>query len=172
MSLVSEAREADRAGRLEEAADLYEKAVADGQPSLPELIDLALLYWQVTDFGLSSANNLDPSFIERAGKRFPELLDQAQKAFPGSTEAFFWKKYIGWTDLGGELPSPEYCRDLLRRDPKTLVPAMHLFAQTAGKECRDEAFDLLRQCEEDPTCRCRYIISVLRGVLKRESARR
>lgn len=162
---LQEALAADRAGELELAAAHYEKVLA-GEESLQVLLNLAILYWQATDVGLAAAKRLGLDFLATAGKRFPELLAQAQRRFPGSTEARFWKRYVAWADLGESLGTEE-CRQLLREDPATLVPAMHLFATSNGGQAREEAKEVLRQCGEDGTTRARYVASVIEGVMRR-----
>jgi hypothetical protein len=162
----SDPRAADRAGELESAAALYEEALAAGEHSVPLLLDLALLYWQSTDPGLAAEKNLGPDFLTTAGRRTPELLEEAARAFPGSTAVRFWKRYIGWADLGESLDVAE-CRQLLQEDPTVLVPAMHVFAASQGQDMQTEAHELLRQCREDGTTGARYVASVLEGVMKR-----
>jgi hypothetical protein len=166
MTQLQAAIAADRAGRIETAAAAYEAVLARGERPLPTILNLAILYWQSTDYGMSAANKLAPTFVALAGKRFPELLAEAQRSFPLSVEAEFWSKYIRWADSGEDF-SAEECTQLLRRDPMTLVPAMHLFASTQGQEGHDEALELLRQSREEGTTRGRYIASVVEGVLRR-----
>jgi hypothetical protein len=156
---------ADRKGELQLAAAGYEGVLAGGEASLEVLLNLAVLYWQATDTGMAAAKKLNPDFLVTAGGRFPELLAEAQRRFPMSTEPRFWRRYIAWADLGEPFGGDE-CRELLREDPATLVPAMHLFAVSHGKEARAEALELLRRCNEDGTTRARYVASVIQGVLK------
>jgi hypothetical protein len=166
---VSRARAADRAGHIEVAAALYEEALAAGDHSLELLLDLALLYWQSTDTGLAAAMNFT-AFFDRASHRFPQLLEEAVRAFPRSTAARFWRRYIAWADLG-EPVDVEECWQLLREDSTVLVPAMHIFAASDGREAQTEAQALLRQCREDGTTGARYIVSVIEGVMKRTRPR-
>ena len=167
---LSEARAADRAGEVESAAARYEETLAAGDHSLHLLLDLALLYWQSTDPGLAAAKNLGPEFLNRAGRRTPELLEEAARAFPGSTAVRFWKRYIDWADLGEPLDVEE-CRQLLLEDPTVLVPAMHVFAASQGRDMQTEAHELLRQCREGGTTGDRYVASVIEGVMKRAGHR-
>jgi hypothetical protein len=51
MSLAS-ALQADRDGRIEAAADLYEAALSEEPTSLVALINLAVLYWRATEYRL------------------------------------------------------------------------------------------------------------------------
>jgi tetratricopeptide (TPR) repeat protein len=163
---LSDARAADRAGELESAAARYEEALAAGDNALQLLLDLALLYWQSTDPGLAAAKDLDPDFLKRAGRRTPELLEEAARAFPGSTAVRFWKRYMAWADLGEPLDAEE-CRQLLREDPTVLVPVMHVFAASQGRDMQTEAHKLLQQCRDDGTTGARYVASVIEGVMKR-----
>ena len=162
----SEARAADRAGDLECAAARYEEALAAGDHSLQVLLDLAVLYWQSTDPGLAAAKKLGQDFLTTAGRRTPELLEEAARAFPGSTAVRFWNQYIRWAELG-EPFDVEDCKQLLREDPTFLVPAMHVFATSQGQGMQLEAHELLRQCREDGTTGSRYVVSVIEGALKR-----
>lgn len=167
---LSDAIASDRAGDMAAAAAAYEEALATGERSLSAFLNLAILYWQATDFGISANNKLEQRLITHAGARFPILLAEAQRAFPQSAEPEFWRRYIRWADLGEEFPV-DACRELLQRDPTTLVPAMHQFSLTQGREGHDQALELLRQAREDGTARGRYVTSVVEGVLKRATRR-
>jgi hypothetical protein len=166
-----EAIAADQRKDLQSAAAAYESVLAGGEGSLQALLNLAVLYWQATDIGLAAAKKLSPAFLATAGRRFPELLAEAHRRFPGSTEARFWQRYIAWADLGEPFSNDE-CRQLLREDPATLVPAMHLFAISQGKEAEAEASALLRQCRKEETTRARYVVSVIESVMKHAGLRR
>jgi hypothetical protein len=159
---------ADRREEFESAAARYEEILACGERSLPVLLNLAVLYWQVTDPGLLAAKKFAPDFVATASQRFPKLLAEAEYRFPDSAEARFWRMYIAWADLGEPLDADE-CRQLLREDSATAVPAMHLFAVSQGAEAETKALELLRRCQSEGTTRARYIASVINGVLKRRS---
>ncbi|MFN0246109.1 MAG: hypothetical protein ACKV2T_04325 [Kofleriaceae bacterium] len=163
---LQDAVAADRNGELELAAARYEQVLADGEASLDVLMNLAVLYWQATDPGMSAAKKLSRDFLAIAGSRCPELLDEAQRRFPKSTEPRFWRQYIAWADLGEPFEDDE-CRNLLREDPASLVPAMRLFSISDGKEAEPEALELLRRCQEDRTTRANYVVSVIEAVLNR-----
>lgn len=129
---VLDALAADRAGEIEAAAARYENVLVAGERSLQILLNLALLYWQATDVGLAASNKLSPDFLATADRRFPCLLEEAQRLFPESTEPRFWKRYIAWADLGEPLDSDE-CRELLREDPAVLAPAIHILRLQPGE---------------------------------------
>jgi len=163
---LEDAASADRRGDIELAAALYEQALVSNESSLASLLDLAILYWQATDPGMAAAKELSPSFLETASRRFHELLAEAERRYPSSTEPRFWRKYIAWADLGEPFDISE-CRQLLQENPAELIPAMRIFAVTEGKEARREALTLLRACEQVGTTRARYISSVIKAVLRR-----
>ena len=157
---------ADREGRMQAAADAYEEALLANPRDVSLVLDLAVLYWQATDFGISAAAHLSPEFVARAGTRFRELLDAALKEFGDRPEVLFWTHYIAWADLG-EPFDEAVCRQLLRQHPDYLEPALLLFSSSGGTEAEAEAMRLLEHCAEERNARCRYVASVVNGVLKR-----
>lgn len=164
--MLNEALAADREGRTEAAAAAYEGALASDPTDLAATLNLAVLYWQATDYGLSAVEQLQPEFVAHAGKRMRELLESAKQRFADHPEVLFWTKYVAWADLGEPFEAAE-CRELLRRHPDYLEPAMVLFSMSGGTEAEPEAMQLLEKCSKERTTRCRYIASVLNGVLKR-----
>lgn len=157
---------ADRDGRTQDAAVAYEDALAADPRDLTSLLNLAVLYWQATDYGTSATAHLGPDFVGHAGRRFRELLETARQQFPDRPEPLFWSKYIAWTDLG-EPFDVTVCRQLLRTYPDYLEPAMALFSMSSGGESESDAIRLLERCNEDRTARSRYLASVINGVLRR-----
>jgi hypothetical protein len=168
---LAEAREAERQGRIEEAASLYEVALRTGPRPLDALLDLAILYWQATEYGYWVGMNLSPDFVGHAGRRFAEVLSEAAREYPGSTEVEFWQHYIPWADLGESFPT-ETCARLLVRDPTVLTPAMYLLGEGQDEQYEQEARALLQQCHAGGTVRAQYIASVIEGVLKRRRGRK
>lgn len=162
----SNASRLDRAGRTEEAARAYESAITRGEATVGDLLSLAVLYWQSTDPGVAAAESFGTDFFEQAGRRFPELLAEASRRDPVSTEVRFWRQYIAWAESGAEF-GLEASQGLLREDPTVLEPARHVFALSRGERARPEAEELLRHCREEGTVRARYIASVIEGVMKR-----
>lgn len=163
---MNDALIADREGSLKRAASSYEELLIAGMADLETLLNLAVLYWQATDPGMAAAQKLSPDFLEKAGQRFPQLLAEAERRFPARSEPRFWRRYIAWADLGEPLEVDE-CLEYLRKDPCSLVPAMHVFALSQGREFEAEAQELLQRCHEDGTTRSRYVASVIEGVQRR-----
>ena len=153
-----EAAMAERNGEILRAAELYEASLNDA--SEEALINLAVLYWQMTDYGFSTTLRLSPEVVERAGLRFNEVLDEAARKYPGSAAVAFWRRYIAWADLGDPFDA-EDCRQLLRENPEYLEPAMYLFSTSQGRESEREALTLLAQCQRLGTVRARYVASVI-----------
>jgi hypothetical protein len=164
-----EALEADRMGdnkqTIARAAELYEQAIASGDMVLDTLINLAVLYWQITDYGFWSALDLDGDLVTRAGSRTNEILTLAQQRFPDAPEHRFWSKYIAWIDLGEDFEVSE-CRRLLADFPGYLEPAIYLFPATQRREGREQVLALLEQCSGENTCRVRYVRAVAESGLK------
>jgi hypothetical protein len=158
---------AEQNGDILRAVELYEAAMDD--LSEDALINLGVLYWQMTDYGFSTSLRLPPAAVERAGARAADVLDEAARRFPQSTAVLFWKKYIAWADLGDPL-DPEYCRELLRQDPGYLEPAMYLFSTSQGREKEYEALTLLARCRQIGTVRASYVASVIESVQSQHSS--
>jgi hypothetical protein len=159
----------DRAGHIEQAAKAYEEALTKNPPALAMLMNLAVLYWQSTEYGFWAGHQLSREFVGAAASRLGECLQRARSLFPSAAEPQFWTKYIAWSDLGEPFPVEE-CRQLLASEPTSLVPAMHLYAVSQGRDCANEASLLLQQCRADGTTRARYIASVIEGVAKRHGS--
>ena len=168
---LAEALSAERDGRIEDAAAAYEGVLLSTPDDLTTTINLIVLYWQATDFGISATQRLSPAFVVIAGRRLRELLEEPQACLSSQAEFLFWRKYIAWADLGEPL-DPADCREFLRQNPQYLEPAFVVFSRSAGVEAEAEAMKLLERCSKCPTARCRYIESVIDGVLKRRRPRK
>jgi hypothetical protein len=162
-----EAIAADRNGDISRAVELYEASINDA--SEDALINLAVLYWQMTDYGLSITRGLSPEVVGRAGVRVDEVLDEAARRFPHSAAVSFWKKYIAWAELGDPF-DPEDCRQLLLENPQYLEPAMYLYSISQGREGEREALMLLLQCPGLGTMRARYVASVIESAQAQASS--
>lgn len=164
---LNQARDADRQDRPQEAADLYEEVIQREPGSRDAMLDLALLYWEATDFGYQASRRLPQAFVDRAGRRFTELLAQARQAFPEDAEIEFWYRYVPWAHLGEPFPV-EDCQRLFARDPSNLAPVLYLFAQDSSETYQAEAVGLLRQSKDKGTLGARYVQSVLEGIFTRK----
>jgi hypothetical protein len=158
------AAEAD--GRIEHAASEYEAYASTVPADLEAVLNLIVLYWQCTDYGFSTAHKLSATFIDHAARRLKELSDDASLRFGGAPQVAFWRSYIHWADFGEGITVDD-CRNLLKKYPDYLEPAVFLFAATQGAEGESECQEILGKCEGLGTVRCQYLVSVIHGVIKR-----
>jgi len=161
MSLPSALHE-DMDGDVVEAADCYEQAVQAGDAPLEAYLNLAVLYWQCTDYGFNAGHKLGAEFIGRAGERYPTLLQEADQCFPDRPEVKFWMLYCDFITLGG-LPFVEECERLVKNTSEPLVPYFYLYSSSNGRGYEREASRLLRECLKQPTVKNKYIASVIEG---------
>jgi hypothetical protein len=155
--------QADREERFIEAADLYE-ACLDGEMEVCALVNLLVLYWESSSSGFYSAHHLPDSFIQRANRRFRELLATASERFPDEPSVRFWTKYIGSLEGGAELSETD-AQGIMISCPEYLEP---LIVTLKDGEHTSDAVELLRRCEKIGTARAKYIAAVLGGIFKRK----
>ena len=164
MSLIVAVQE-DMQGNLSNAAECYEQVIQAGGASLEAYLNLAVLYWQCTDYGFNASHKLDYCFIDKAGERYSVILQEAEKQFPDYPEIRFWILYCDYITLG-EPPFVEECRMLVNAVSKSLVPYFYLYSASRGHEYEEEANFLLEECLKYPTVKNKYIASVVKGVIK------
>lgn len=155
-----DALELERAGDIQGAVALYEQSLAVAP--LEVMMDLAVLYWQITDYGFWATLGLPAALVDLAATRSPEALDEAERRFPSLPAPLFWRKYIAWADIGEPLSLDE-CRKWLVEHPTYLDPA-HRFSVSQGQECRPEAMALLHEAHAHGSTRSKYIASVIESV--------
>ncbi len=165
MSLLDAIYE-DIKGDFVKAADCYEQLVQAECAPLEAYLNLAVLYWQCTDYGFNAGHKLDVDFIHKAGERYQTLLQEANQCFPYQPEIRFWMLYCDYITLG-EPPFTEDCKRLVDTVSKPLVPYFYLYSSYSGHEYEKEANDLLNECLKYPTVKNRYIISVIQSVASR-----
>lgn len=165
---ADEAEARDRPGNLVDAASAYEAALELGRRNIEILVNLTVLYWQATDFGVASSEKISIEFQSRAEKRYVELIEEIQRSHPSAPEAHFWSKYIPWAENGSDF-TPEQCREIIRLRPEYLDPWMFIFVVSNGNEGVAEARRLRETCATNSTMRCRYITSMLNGTFTRVS---
>jgi len=170
MKTLSRAIELEAKDDIVDAAEAYERLLAQGDAPAEAYVNAAFLYWQATELGFSATKHLDEKFVERAGIRYEQILEEASCRFPEDPEVAFWRRYLAYVSLG----EPEFESDckLITEKGTTLVPYFYLFAASDGRKHAEEAANLLQCCASTPTYKNRYILSVIRGVqdhMERES---
>lgn len=154
------ALELDRMGKNPvEIASAYEEVIAKPDAPLEGFLNLIVLYFQCLDGGYLSYHNLNNKFVEKAGIRINELFSIAETKFGKSPESEFWRCYINYIYLG-EPTFTDTCKRLLTTS-ETLLPYLHLFMESQGKNYKAEMKALYEQVKEGDTERKRYIKSVL-----------
>jgi len=162
MNTFQHAVDADVAERFITATALYEETIRREGTPLDAYINLAVLYWQCTEYGFNAGHRLPLDFIRLAGNRYSAVLDAAEMKFGYSPEIGFWRLYFDYITLG-EPEFDEKCKALVAEPGCTLVPYFYLYAEwnEEGRIYRKEAHQLLAECKSCLTTKNRYIISVL-----------
>jgi hypothetical protein len=160
-----EALEADRQHEFEAAANAYEQLLANHDPDV--FLNLLVLYWEATDFGISSSYRLSAAFVERSNGGFRQMLNHAPQLFPTNTAVEFWRRYIAGLEHQGPWLSSKECKAMLARQPAHLEPAMIVFAESDCTEGVDDARRLLEWCQAQRTTRAGYVSAYLDGVTQR-----
>lgn len=163
MSTISKAAALDAAEKPVEAARAYEDVLSKGDRNVETYLNLAVLYFQCTDFGYMSHHGLSEEFCQKASKRARELLDEAEDRFGSQNELSFWRYYFDYAELG-EPADPSRVEELLQEGPSR-VPVFHLLMLQGEGPYIAEGEALLREMSPPQTERERYVVSVLRSVL-------
>ncbi|MGB1286299.1 MAG: hypothetical protein ACPG7F_07200 [Aggregatilineales bacterium] len=160
MNLLAWAIELDIHEKYVEASKVYEDVL--NEKNIPEepYINLACLYWDVTDFGVNAHLSLPPDFISHAGNSMYSVLNEAEVRFGFVAEIAFWRLYFNFTTLG----DAAYLKKTLEliEDPEcSHVPYFHIYSQTKHEKYLPYVEKLIIQARAQPTAKNRYILSVL-----------
>jgi hypothetical protein len=162
MTARERAVEADVSGDIRLAIDLYEELVVSAEATIRDYVNLAFLYWQCTEFGFASAMKLDEDFIARSEQRHVDMLGEAEERFGPNPEVQFWRRYLAWAYLG----EPDFTVEAKRMLAEGVTAAaFYLFTVSDGKECRDEALDILEAARSVPTHMSKYVASIIESTL-------
>jgi hypothetical protein len=149
----------DESDKPLEAADAYEALLRTEAATLDDYLNLAAVYSESHDFGYIAHHELPREFIARAGRRFSEVLEEAEKRFGQHSEINFWRLYHEYVHGGGE-PFVDECRRLTKPE-ESLVPYFYLFLATDRQLYRAEAERLFRAIQGGRSTRERHIRSIL-----------
>ena len=163
---LSEAIQLDIDQQIEAAASKYESVLTDPDAPIEAFINLAFIYWESTDYGFNAAHHLSPEFIQRAAHRYRQILAEARGRFGDNPEISFWEKYFDYVSLG-EPPFVDDCYTWLRQGNAPEAIYVHLFAELRDPRHIPHLYSLLRQSENMPTTKNRYIAGVIQALLKR-----
>ncbi len=160
---MREAISRDVRGQYSEAIKHYEAELTRNMNALIDtFLNLAFIYWQLSieppfyfDEGVSD------KWSAVAGERYPTLLQQGLARYPQNAELHFWESYFPHILFGSAL-TEEDCEKIVEKygDAESIVP--YFFLWLFDKEnYADKRQQLLRQCEELPTAKNRYVKSLL-----------
>lgn len=154
----------DVAEQFERAAVLYETVIAKESAPVEAFLNLAVLYWECTDFGIMAGYHLPVEFVKMAHIRHGDLLVEAKERFPQVPEVIFWQRYIlDFRAMGNDF-SVDDATDLATQPNSTLVPYFYIYLASEGAvEYREPAHQLLQSAQSLRTTKNRYIISMLEG---------
>lgn len=158
MNFFEEAVREDINGDYIQASALYEKSIerADNPDAY---INLAVLYFQFTDFGINASQKLPVEFIRKALGRFDEVINLGMAKFPQNGEMKFWSKYFRFSSMGDKLEDRDII-DILRDSEPSLVPYFFLYLSDPVKYS-SERDALSEQCHRLLTSKNRWILSLI-----------
>lgn len=163
MTMLEVAREADRAGRMVDAAEAYERVMRDEAPELDVYLDAAVLYTSASDFGVASGLHLPDAFYENAIPNSRRVLENARMRFGEHPDITFWTLYVPWFTVA----TPIGLADALAlegagsRDVYLYLAGVREVAERFTERCAA----LLASVSEERTERERFIKSVLDSAL-------
>jgi tetratricopeptide (TPR) repeat protein len=158
-----EAVSQDIAGNYDEAIKNYEDAIFENENIHTDAFaNLAFIYWNLA---FASPFEIKPDIADRwsiiGGQRYLIILEMGIKSQADTLELIFWKRYFAHIVFGEDF-TPEECEAMIESHSasKSRVPYFFLWLFDKKKYIA-ERVELLRQCEEEPTTKNRYIISIL-----------
>jgi hypothetical protein len=165
MTYREEAEALDAEDRPLEAAAAYRAAIANSQADLSTYVNLAVLYFEISDEGYSAHHRLPDELFKTAIGRAHEVLDQAEARFGPEPELEFWRRYIARIRQGGE----EFFEEAERMvgTGKTLVPYFYVIAGPRRQAFVEGARTLLDSVRGGRTQRERYVRAVLQSQMRR-----
>jgi len=147
------------------AIELYENEIKSKESSAPleSYINLAFLYWsfafEVFEFNIP--NNIIDEWSIIGGNKYPKILESGLSLYPDSLELHFWKRYFSHISFGEEF-SERDCERMITtyKGDDSIVPYFYQYLFNAQKY-GTEKNKLLEACQQQPTAKNLYIISVI-----------
>ena len=162
MKLFSMAVQADISQNILKAAKLYEKAIKSKSPNVDSFINLAVLYWDATDFGKSVT--LPRPFFDIAATRYPQVISLGLELFEDNPELLFWEDYCKAIRIGDPMNLELYI-ELVNKYPTLLTPYFVIWPEKQNKKDYNKVIALYEKCKQLKTTKNRYILSVVEGSL-------
>jgi len=141
------------------AAEYYERSIeTEGYPDT--FLNLSVLYFQFTDFGINAALSLPNEFVKKAFDRFDPVITEGISKFPRNTEMRFWKRYFNRT-INSELTEAEVL-EILYQGEFSNAPFFFLYLLKPNTYSRQRD-KLLVECRNLPTAKNKWILSLIDG---------
>jgi hypothetical protein len=160
-TLIHQARQAERDGRVADAFSFYLKAYQIGElVDYEDAINAAVLFFQASDYGFCSAHGLsqDASIVGWNACRGCIETARVRASAPSEiAEAEFWERYFPFAALG-DAPFESRAFELLRH---SLVPVIHLISDRSSPALVQKARELYATVVPCRNERDRYIASTL-----------
>ncbi len=140
------------------AAYYYELAVSE-DTNADAFVDLALLYFQFTDYGMNASSGLSLDFIHTAFERYPLIIEKGLINYPSNTEMIFWEAYFRHRTIYDDLTSNDVLKILNTGEP-SVVPYFFLWI-LEPKKYEVQREKLLKICNISLTSKNRWILSLI-----------
>ncbi|WP_386069866.1 hypothetical protein ACFJIW_05830 [Tahibacter sp. UC22_41] len=162
--------DASAAARWAAQADACERALSERPDDPSAWMDLTILYWLATDYGISVGAGMPVDFFRIAGDRLAALLEVGRTRFAECPQVEFWTRYIEWIEYGRPLAIAD-CRAWLAREPQFKDPAVFAFMTSPHAAPDRDVAQLLAECRGQDTERARYLVSVIESAMLRNGER-
>jgi len=146
----------DADGVLVDAAWAYELAVQRPEASQEEFLNLAAVYFTLTDPGYFLAHGIDRRVIDIAYGRAQEILFLADKRFGTSSETSAWQFLLRERVLGEHIPN-EIMERLAQAGSPTARLALYVSSERTSFVY--EARAVIDAARSQSTARKRYLFS-------------
>lgn len=164
---LEDAVSAEERNDLVSASTEYENLLRQS-PSEEIFVNALVLYWQATDYGLSSTIGLSPSFVAHAGDRLERMLEQAA----GYGElAVRWARLIKHLDFGAPLFARDVHYEVSISNDEPCELAFFPFFLSGGLDCSAEIDAFLPELKtRSATMRTRYLQSVIESLIAKKAS--
>lgn len=140
------------------AASYYERSIEkEGFPD--SFINLAVLYFQFTDYGINASSGLSLEFIHKAFDSYRLIIDYGISKYPSNSEMKFWKEYFRHRTIYDDLTEQDVLA-ILRDGDFSIVPYFFLYLLKPDNY-QAERQKLIQSCHKLLTSKNRWILSLI-----------
>lgn len=126
------ALQAEAAGNLLQAITSYEEALQEPQAPMAAFINLAFLYWHLSqDYGAQTAflkaHQLPEQAVILYTAQWGRVLEEARQRFPAEAEPRYWQAYFTEEATYADQPAPFLLAELSAHWPTCLLPSLYRY---------------------------------------------